>query len=445
MSVFFLVVISVLLLCVFVFCLLIYFQLRMQNNAKLLDLIQPYFNQQRDSSEQLQNQFLMQLKENRTELQQSLSTFQDGLLKRINENFNTQKNQLDIFAKQLSVVSNTTDQKLSMVRETLEKRLQVLQEDNNKKLEQMRATVDEKLHQTLEKRLGESFKIVSDRLEMVHKGLGEMQHLATGVGDLKKVLSNVKTRGIWGEIHLSQLLEQLLTQDQYDSQVRTKKGSNDAVDFAIKLPGKLDNGDAVWLPIDAKFPLEAYQALYDAQDQGDKEQAELMKKQLESRVKLEAKTISEKYIDPPHTTDFSVLYFPTEGLYAEVLRLSGLQELLQTKYKVLIAGPTTFAALLNSLQMGFRTLAIEKRSSEVWTLLGTVKTEFGKFGDILDKTYKKLQEAGNTIDTAARKSRTIERKLRSVQDVPSLEAKTFVAADSLEKNEPLTLDHFTTL
>ena len=199
------------------------------------------------------------------------------------------------------------------------------------------------------------------------------------------------------------------------------------------------------MPIDAKFPLEAYQALYDAQDQGDKVQVELMKKQLESRVKLEAKTISEKYIDPPHTTDFSVLYFPTEGLYAEVLRLSGLQELLQTKYKVLIAGPTTFAALLNSLQMGFRTLAIEKRSSEVWTLLGTVKTEFGKFGDILDKTYKKLQEAGNTIDTAARKSRTIERKLRSVQDVPSLETKAFAAADTLEKNEPLTLDQFTTL
>ena len=445
MSILFLGFISFLLICILVLCVLIYFRLRVNDDSQLVDQIQPYFQQQRDNSEQLQNQFLLQLKENRTELQQSLSSFQEGLLKRINENFSMQKDQLDIFAKQLNVVSNTTDEKLTMVRETLEKRLHVLQEDNNKKLEQMRATVDEKLHQTLEKRLGESFKIVSDRLEMVHKGLGEMQHLATGVGDLKKVLSNVKTRGIWGEIHLSQLLEQLLTRDQYQSQVRTKKGSNDAVDFAIKLPGKLDNGDVVWLPIDAKFPLDAYQGLYDAQEKGDKEQVDIMKKQLESRVKLEAKSVFEKYVDPPFTTDFAILYFPTEGLYAEVLRINALQEFLQSKYKILIAGPTTFAAILNSLQMGFRTLAIEKRSSEVWSLLGTVKTEFGKFGDILDKTYKKLQEAGNTIDTAARKSRTIERKLRTVQDVPSLDKEGFVPINSTEKNEPLTIDHFTTL
>ena len=445
MSMLFFSIISILLFCVFVLCVLIYFQLRFQGGAKVLEQFQPYFHQQRDNFEQLQNQFLLQLKENRTELQHSLSTFQEGLLKRINEHFSMQKDQLDTFAKQLNVVAHTTDEKLSMVRETLEKRLHVLQEDNNKKLEQMRATVDEKLHQTLEKRLGESFKIVSDRLEMVHKGLGEMQHLANGVGDLKKVLSNVKTRGIWGEIHLSQLLEQLLTPDQYDSQVRTKKGSNDAVDFAIKLPGKLDNGEVVWLPIDAKFPLEAYQGLYDAQEIGDKEQVDLMKKQLESRVKLEAKSVFEKYIDPPHTTDFSILYFPTEGLYAEVLRINGLQELLQTKYKVLIAGPTTFAALVNSLQMGFRTLAIEKRSSEVWTLLGTVKTEFGKFGDILDKTHKKLQEAGNTIDTAARKSRTIERKLRNVQEISTTDTQQSLQDTMLFSKESLTIDSINTL
>ncbi len=389
----------------------------------------------------LENQF----QKNREESQTIVLNLQKSVLDQINSHSQIQKNQFDSFHNQLIQINKITEDKLNLVRETLQKQLGLMQDDNNKKLEQMRLTVDEKLHQTLEKRLGESFKLVSDRLEKVHQGLGEMQQLATGVGDLKKVLSNVKTRGVWGEIQLSQLLEQLLVVDQYASQVRTKKGSVDLVDFAIKLPGKLSNDDVVWLPVDAKFPLDLYQYLDEAVELGDKDRILEMKKQLESRVKQEAKSISEKYIDPPHTTDFAILYFPTEGLYAEVLRIAGLQEFLQRQYKVLISGPTTFAALLNSLQMGFRTLAIEKRSSEVWTVLGTVKSEFGKFGDILDKTYKKLQEAGNTIDTAARKSRTIERKLRDVEIIPISNTVQTVIPSSSDQNESLTLNQFSTL
>ena len=325
--------------------------------------------------------------------------------------------QFNAHTQQLMSLTQMNEQKLEKVREALEKNLRSLQDDNRSQLERMRETVDEKLHSTLEKRLGESFKMVGDRLEQVHKGLGEMQSLAVGVGDLKKVLTNVKTRGTWGEIQLGNLLEQLLTPDQYDQNVATKKGSRDMVEFAIKLPGK--DGHTVYIPIDAKFPKEDFERLVDAQESGDVDGVQEAGKALEARIKLEAKKIKEKYIDPPFTTDFGILYLPIEGLYAEVLRRSDLVEQLQRDFRVTIAGPTTIAAVLNSLQMGFRTLAVEKRASEVWTLLGNVKKEFTKFGDILDKTQLKLKQASTEIETAARKSRTIEKKLKNVQELPS--------------------------
>lgn len=322
---------------------------------------------------------------------------------------------LDSQHKQSIVITN----QLAKQTETIEKKLKDLQEDNAKKLDQMRQTVDEKLQSTLERRLNESFKLVSERLAQVHKGLGEMQSLATGVGDLKRVLTNVKTRGTWGEIQLGTLLEQVLTPDQYEANVATNPQSQQRVDFAIKLPGK-DN-DTVWLPIDSKFPQEDFERLLQAQENADKAQVELSQKQLEAHIKLEAKKINGKYINPPHTTDFAILFLPIESLYAEVLRQPGLQAQLQQTYRVIIAGPTTFAALLNSLQMGFRTLAIEKRSSDVWALLSDIQKEFGKFGDILAKTQKKLQEASDTIDKAASKSRNIERKLTKVDTIETPE------------------------
>ena len=346
----------------------------------------------------------------------------DSLLRRMAETSQTQLMQLETFAKQLAMLTAANEQKLDALRTTIERQLATLQEDNNKKLEQMRATVDEKLHATLEQRLGESFKLVSERLELVHKGLGEMQTLASGVGDLKRVLTNVKTRGIWGEVQLGQLLEQILTADQYSQNIATKPGSNDRVEFAIRLPGRDKDGSAVWLPIDAKFPQEDYQRLLDAQDQANPVLAEEAAKALENRIKLEAKNIAGKYVSPPATTEFAVLFLPTEGLYAEALRRPGLYDTLLRDYRIVLSGPTTLAAFLNSLQMGFRTLAVEKRSSEVWTLLGAVKTEFGKFGTLLDQTHKKLQAASNSIDVAARKSRTIERKLKRVEELPAEEA-----------------------
>lgn len=328
-----------------------------------------------------------------------------------------------MMTNRMDLLTQNSEQKLEKLREVLEIRLKSLQDDNNSKLEQMRATVDEKLHATLEQRLGESFKLVSERLEMVHRGLGEMQTLASGVGDLKRVLTNVKVRGTWGEIQLGSILEQILTQEQYARNVATKKNSSERVEYAIRLPGKDEkNGDMVWLPIDSKFPQEDYQRLLEAQEQANPALAEEASKALEARVKLFAKDIKQKYIDPPGTTDFGVMFLPTEGLYAEVLRRPGLCECLQRDYRIVVAGPTTLIALLNSLQMGFRTLAIERRSSEVWALLGAVKTEFNRFGEILEKTQKKLQEASDTIETAARKSRSIGRKLKNVQELPVNEA-----------------------
>ncbi len=353
----------------------------------------------------------------REEIAKTINIFENSLLTRISENTTSQKNQLDIFSNQLTSLTQLNEQKLDKVRSTLEERLKTLQEDNNSKLEKMRETVDEKLQTTLEKRLGESFKLVSDRLEKVHQGLGEMQTLASGVGDLKKILANVKTRGTFGEGQLANLLSEILTPDQYATNIITKKGSRDPVEFAIRLPGR--NEAEVFLPIDAKFPTEDFERLQNAQDAGNLVLLEEAAKALESRLKLEAKNIRDKYLDPPHTTDFAFLFLPTESLYAEVLRRPGLADTLRREFRVVVAGPTTIVALLNSLQMGFRTLAVEKRASEVWNLLATVKTEFGKFALILENTQAKLQQASKTIEDAASKSRNIERKLKNVQEMPA--------------------------
>jgi len=359
----------------------------------------------------------------RQELGSALKSSSDSLQRRMVDNIRMQKDQLDSFSKQLMAMAKLNEERMEAMRQTIETQLRAIQEDNTKKLEQMRATVDEKLQTTLEKRLGESFKQVSERLEQVYKGLGEMRSLAVGVGDLKKVLTNVKTRGTWGEIRLSHILEQILTPEQYDVNVATKKNSNDRVEFAIKLPGQdNDTQSVVWMPIDSKFPQEDYQRLLDAQEAADKELAEKSIKSLGARIKAEAKYIKEKYIDPPYTTDFGIMFLPVEGLYAEVLRQPGLCDTLQREYRIVVTGPTTLAALLNSLQMGFRTLAIEKRSSQVWELLGVVKTEFSKFGDVLAKTKKKLKEASNTIGQAEIRTRAIERKLRKVEEVPQEDA-----------------------
>ncbi len=371
----------------------------------------------------------------RQELGNTLKLSGDSIRQRLLENIRMQKDQLDSFSKQLVAMARLNEEKIEAMRQTMATQLRTLQEDNTRKLEQMRATVDEKLHTTLEKRLGESFKQVSDRLVQVYKGLGEMRTLAAGVGDLKKVLTNVKTRGTWGEIRLSHILEQILTPDQYEVNVATKRNSNDRVEFAIKLPGQAAEKDkVVWLPIDSKFPQEDYQRLMDAQEAADKELADKSIRNLEMRIKAEAKYIKEKYLDPPHTTDFGIMFLPVEGLYAEVLRRPGLCDNLQREHRIVVAGPTTLAALLNSLQMGFRTLAIEKRSSEVWELLGVVKNEFGKFGDVLAKTKKKLAEASNTIDQAGVRTRAIERKLRDVQDIPQADTAELIGEPEFQES-----------
>ncbi len=375
-------------------------------------------------------------RQGREELATSFKNFGEALQKRMIEIAQFQKAQLDTFAQQLKGLTGSTEQRLDKLRETVESQLRLIQEDTAGKLEQMRATVDEKLHHTLEKRLGDSFKLVSERLELVQKGLGEMQSLASGVGDLKKVLTNVKTRGTLGEIQLGSLLEQILAPEQYEANVATKKGSAARVEFAVKLPGRDEaQRHTVWLPLDAKFPQEDYLRLQEAQESGNPELAAEALKQLEKSVRESAKSIRDKYLSPPDTTDFGIMFLPTEGLYAEVLRRPGLFELLQREYKVILTGPTTLAALLNSLQMGFRTLAIEKRSSEVWTLLGGVKSEFATFGIILDKTSKKLQEASNSIDSAAVRSRAIERKLRDVQALPSSQAALLLETAPLTREE----------
>ena len=370
---------------------------------------------------------------------QSLNRLSETLSQQVVQLGETQGQRLEAFAKQLGLLSQSMDERFERLRQAVEARLAALQTENAGKLEEMRKTVDEKLHATLEQRLGESFKLVSERLEQVHRGLGEMQTLAAGVGDLKKVLTNVKTRGTWGEVQLSGLLEQVLTADQYATNVITRPHSNDRVEFAIRLPGKGEDGPGgsqVWLPIDAKFPIEDYQKLLDAQERADGPGVEEAGKALEARLKQEAKTIREKYVEPPFTTDFAMLYLPIEGLYAEALRRPGLAELLQRDFRVSLAGPTTLTAMLNSLQMGFRTLAIEKRSSEVWSVLGAVKTEFGKFGDALANTKKKLEQATNSIGAAEVRTRQISRKLKSVEALPVENAGQVLGSlESLEEAE----------
>ena len=381
---------------------------------------------------------------NRQELSTSFATFQQTLTQQSAEAIRIQNTQIDAFGQQLALLQKTLSDTLVMqlqsvsesnarrmgeVRETLEKQLAQLQATNSAKLDEMRKTVDEKLQTTLETRLGESFKQVADRLEQVHKGLGEMQTLAQGVGDLKHLLTNVKTRGIFGEAQLSALLEQVFTVDQYAAQVATQPGSKNTVDFAIRLPGRSDSGAPLWLPIDAKFPNEDYERLLDAQARADVQAAEAAGKALEIRIRLEARSISEKYIAPPHTTDFAILFLPTEGLYAEVLRRPGLMESLSRDHRITLAGPTTLLAMLNSLQMGFRTLALEKRSSEVWQVLGAVKTEFGKFGDVLAKIKSNAETMLNTVSSAEQRSRVMGKALRNVEALPELDSARLLPLD----------------
>jgi DNA recombination protein RmuC len=340
-------------------------------------------------------------------------------------------------AEVLGRVTQTLEQRFEKLLSANEQRMKELQDENRRQLDQMRATVDEKLQKTLETRLGESFKLVSERLEAVHKGLGEMNELAGGVGDLKKIFTNVKTRGTWGEIQLGNLLDQVLTPEQYARNVATRPDSRDVVEYAIKLPGRDGpEGRTVWLPIDAKFPVEDYQRLLEAQERADPAAVEAAGKALELRVKGCAKDIHDKYLNPPETTDFAIMYLPAEGLFAEVLRRPELSEKVQREYRVTVAGPTTLAALLNSLQMGFRTLAIERRSSEVWKVLGAAKTEFERFGDILDKVHKQLETATRTIDSVSVRTRAIKRCLLEVQQLPSEEAPELLALDEpAEKDE----------
>jgi DNA recombination protein RmuC len=328
--------------------------------------------------------------------------------------------------EQLAQLSLRNEQRLGDVRMAVQEQLKALQEGNERKLEQMRATVDEKLHATLEQRLGQSFQQVAERLEQVHKGLGEMQGLARDVGSLNRVLTNVKTRGIYGEVQLAGLLEQVFTPQQYAANVETVPGSGARVEFAIRLPGRGDEATALWLPIDAKFPREDYERLLEAQDRADPQAAEASARAIEVRLKAEAKTIREKYVAAPHTTDFAILFLPTEGLYAEALRRPGLAEVLQREHRVTLAGPSTLLATLSSLQMGFRTLALEKRSAEVWQVLGAVKTEFGKFGKVLAKTRKKLSEATSTIDLAEVRTRAMARQLRGVESLPETQARALL-------------------
>ena len=335
----------------------------------------------------------------------------------------------DTLNQTLAALTESNAQRMAEVRATLEAKIKDLQTDNATRLEEMRKTVDEKLHATLEQRLGESFKLVSDRLEKVHQGLGEMQQLAIGVGDLKRVLTNVKTRGTWGEVQLEMLLEQLLTPDQYAKNVETIPNSGARVEFAVRLPGKDET--QVWMPIDAKFPKEQYERLAEAADQADADGVTAAGRELEMVIRGEAKKIAEKYLSPPLTTDFAILFLPTEGLYAEVMRRPGLADDLQRTHRVSIAGPSTLSALLNSLQMGFRTLALEKRSSEVWQVLGAVKTEFGKFGEVLSATKATLERAAKNIEQAETRSRQMSRKLKSVEALPSETAQQLLGGESL--------------
>jgi len=365
--------------------------------------------------------FEQQQKETSNQISTNLKEIRETSEKKISEATETNRVNAKDMREELQRFIKNTEDKLNAIKENVDSNLQTIQTKNTEQLEKMRETVDEKLHKTLETRLTESFKLVSDKLETVQKGLGEMQTLATGVGDLKKVLSNVKTKGVLGEYQLENILEEILTQTQYEKNINTIPNSNDRVEFAIKMPGKENGESCVYLPIDAKFPTEDYYTLLNAYDEADLGKIQQSKKSLEQKIKKFAKDIRQKYISVPHTTDFGILFLPFEGLYAEVLRLNGLFETLQREEHIIITGPTTIAAFLNSLQIGFRTLAIQKRSSEVWEVLGAVKTEFGKFADVLENTKKKLETAAKEIDKAGVRTRAIERQLRDVQALPQSE------------------------
>jgi DNA recombination protein RmuC len=377
----------------------------------------------------------------RQELTQTLATFQQAVVQQGAEAVRTQNAQIDAFAQQLTLLQKTladtlttqlqslseaNARRLSEVRGTLEQQLTQLQQNNAAKLDEMRRTVDEKLQTTLETRLGESFKQVAERLEQVHKGLGEMQNLASGVGDLQRVLTNVKTRGMFGEVQLEALLEQVLTQEQYARQVETKPRSNQRVDFAIRFPGRSADGAPVWLPIDAKFPREDYERLLDAHERADAAAAELAAKALEARIRTEARAVAESYLAPPHTTDFAILFLPIESLYAEVLRRPGLMHSLQRDWRVTLAGPTTLLAMLNSLHMGFRTLALEQQASEVWKVLGAVKTEFERYGEWVARIKEQVQKASDTLDKADTRTRQMRRALKVVEALPDAQAQALL-------------------
>ena len=418
---------------------------------------------------QMREQIQLSAQSTRQELAGALSRFQQGLTQQMTQISTLQNDQIRTFSEQLArltadnarqagaarqeqaeaikrfadtlqqtltALTESNAKRMGEIRAVLEEKIRDLQTDNAKKLEEMRQTVDEKLHATLEQRLGESFRLVSERLEKVHQGLGEMHRLAMGVGDLKRVLTNVKTRGTWGEVQLEMLLEQLMTPGQYARNVETVPGSGAIVEFAIRLPGKGDDIAPVWLPIDAKFPKEQYERLVEASEAADAEGVAQAGRELERAIRLQAKTIAEKYLAPPHTTDFALMFLPTEGLYAEVMRRPGLADDLQRTFRISIAGPSTLSALLNSLQMGFRTLALEKRSSEVWDILGAVKTEFGKFGTVLEATRKTLERAARSIDDAQVRTRQMSRKLKKVEALPEERAQVLLEIPQTSPNMP---------
>ena len=373
--------------------------------------------------------------QNRQDSQSALIGIQQNLTQSLGQGQQAQAEQLRNFSDVLHKTSSLLNDQFNQIRQSLEQKIQSLQADNAKKLDEMRQTVDEKLHATLEQRLGQSFKLVSDRLEQVYKGLGEMQTLATGVGDLKRVLTNVKTRGTWGEVQLQALLEQMLTPSQFGQNIKPVPGSSNIVEFAVRLPGK-DDDKPVWLPIDSKFPKDQYERLLDAFDRADPDGVAQASKALEQAVRLEAKSIAEKYLSPPHTTDFGILFLPTEGLYAEVVKRPGLVDDLQRQYRVTVAGPITLTTLLNALQLGFKTLALEQRSSEVWTLLSAVKTEFSKFGDVLAKTKETLERAAKNIESAEVRTRAMHRKLKGIDQLPEPNAQALLGLnDNLMDDE----------
>ncbi|MBW6516483.1 MAG: DNA recombination protein RmuC [Candidatus Cloacimonetes bacterium] len=444
MNIYFLIAILVLQLLSLLIILMLFFRKEKQDLSEISYKLSSFesqlektYNLLREELGRNREEFSNSARHLREETNNSIKLFQETFISRMNDVLTSQKSQMNEFSEKLDKTGKTIEDRLEKMRATIEVQLKSLQEENSKKLDEMRNVVDEKLQSTLEKRLGESFKQVSERLEQVHQGLGDMKNLAAGVGDLKKVLSNVKTRGILGEYQLENLLEQLFSPEQYEKEVRIVEGSSNRVDFAIKLPGREDSNQCVYLPVDAKFPLDDFYMLQDAYELGNVDLIDEKRKALGQKIKSFAKDISEKYIHPPQTTDFAILFLPSEGVFAEILGKTDLFDVILREYRVLISGPTTLAAFLNSLQMGFRTLAIQKRSSEVWQLLGSVKREFSKFGDILKKAQRNINTAGQDLETLiGTRTRAIERKLRDVQELPTNVVEE-ISTESLEEEEEI--------